>query len=183
MELLDVVDENNNLIGKTEDRELIHQKGLYHREVGIWIMNEKGEILVQKRSANKKQAPNKWGVTAGHVDAGQEPIEVAIREVLEEIGLELSKEDIEFLFVVKKYKKFSDTQYNNNFQCIYFTKTNREISEYIIQEEELSEVKYISIEELEKIIENKDEKYTFSKSEYFEKLIEILKEKRKLILM
>ena len=178
MELLDVVDENNNLIGKTEDRELIHQKGLYHREVGIWIMNEKGEILVQKRSANKKQAPNKWGVTAGHVDAGQEPIEVAIREVLEEIGLELSKEDIEFLFVVKKYKKFSDTQYNNNIQYIYFTKTNREISEYIIQEEELSEVKYISIEELEKIIENKDEKYTFSKSEYFEILIKTLKEKR-----
>ena len=51
------------------------------------------------------------------------------------------------------------------------------------REEELSELKYISIEELEKVIENKDEKYTFSKSEYFEKLIEILKEKRKLILI
>ena len=177
MELLDVVDENNNLIGKTEDREIIHQKGLYHREVGIWIMNEKGEILVQKRSANKKQAPNKWGITAGHVDAGEEPIKVAIREVFEEIGLELSKEEIEFLFIAKKHKKFSDTQYNNNFQYIYFAKTNKKIEEYVIQEEELSELKYISIEELEKVIENKDEKYTFSKSEYFETLMKILNEK------
>lgn len=177
MELLDVVDENNNLIGKVEDRETIHQKGLYHREVGIWIMNEKGEILVQKRSANKKQAPNKWGITAGHVDAGQEPSDVVIREVFEEIGLELTKEEIEFLFVAKKHKKFSDTQYNNNFQYIYFAKTNKKIEEYVIQEEELSELKYISIEELEKVIENKDEKYTFSKSEYFGILMKILKEK------
>ena len=177
MELLDVVDEENNLTGKVEHREIIHQKGLYHREVGIWIMNEKGKILIQKRSANKKQAPNKWGITAGHVDAGQEPIEVAIREVLEEIGLELKKEEIEFLFVTKKHKKFSDTQYNNNFQYIYFARSNKKIEEYEIQEEELSEVKYISIEELEKVIENKDERYTFSKSEYFESLMKILKEK------
>ena len=183
MELLDVVDDENNLIGKTEDREIIHQNGLWHREVGIWIMNEKGEFLIQKRSANKKQAPNKWCITAGHVDAGQEPSNVVIREVLEEIGLELKEEEIEFLFVIKKSKKLSETQYNNNFQYIFFTKTNKKISEYIIQEEELSELKYISIEELEKVIENKDEKYTFSKSEYFEKLIEILKEKRKLILI
>ena len=47
-------------------------------------MNEKGEVLVQKRSANKKQAPNKWGMTAGHVDAGEESMQVAKREVLEE---------------------------------------------------------------------------------------------------
>ena len=183
MELLDVVDDENNLTGKTEDREKIHQNCLWHREVGIWIMNEKGELLIQKRSANKKQAPNKWCITAGHVDAGQEPSNVAIREVFEEIGLQLKEKEIEFLFVIKKSKKLSETQYNNNFQYIYFAKTNRKISEYIIQEEELSELKYISIEELEKVIENKDEKYTFSKSEYFEKLIEILKEKRKLILI
>lgn len=49
MELLDVVDVNNNLIGKTEDKEIIHKKGLWHREVAIWIMNNKGEILLQKK--------------------------------------------------------------------------------------------------------------------------------------
>ena len=74
--------------------------------------------------------------------------------------------------------KFSDTQYNNNFQYIYFAKTNKKIEEYVIQEDELSELKYISVEELQKVIETKDGKYTFSKSEYFGTLIKILKEKR-----
>ena len=41
MELLDVVDENNNLTGKQEEREIVHRDGLWHREVAIWIMNEK----------------------------------------------------------------------------------------------------------------------------------------------
>lgn len=48
MELLDIVDENNNLIGKAEERNIVHEKGLWHRHVGAWIMNEKGEILFQK---------------------------------------------------------------------------------------------------------------------------------------
>ena len=59
MELLDVVDENNNLTGIQENRNIIHEKGLLHREIAVFIQNEKGEFLIQKRSANKKQAPNK----------------------------------------------------------------------------------------------------------------------------
>ena len=177
MELLDIVDEENNLTGKVEDREIIHKKGLWHREVGICIMNEEGKVLIQKRSADKKQAPNKWGMTAGHVDSGEEPVKVAVREVFEEIGLELKEDEMEFLFVIKKSKKLSETQYNNNFQYIYFARSNKKIEEYVIQEEELSEVKYISVEELENVIKNKDERYTFSKSEYFEVLMKILKEK------
>ena len=42
MEYLDVVDENNNLIGKNEERNIIHEKGIWHREVAVWIINEKG---------------------------------------------------------------------------------------------------------------------------------------------
>ncbi len=55
MEYLDVVDENNNLTGKTEERNIIHEKGIWHREVAVWIMNEQGEILLQKRASTKKQ--------------------------------------------------------------------------------------------------------------------------------
>ena len=50
MEYLDIVDEQNNLTGKTEERDIIHEKGLWHREISVWIMNQKGEVLLQKRS-------------------------------------------------------------------------------------------------------------------------------------
>ena len=49
MELLDVVDDNNNLIGLSEDRKIVHEKNLWHRHVSCWIMNSKGKILLQKK--------------------------------------------------------------------------------------------------------------------------------------
>ena len=41
----EVVDEENNLTGKIEERNIIHKEGLWHREISVWIMNEKGEII------------------------------------------------------------------------------------------------------------------------------------------
>lgn len=172
MELLDVVDENNNLTGIQEDREIIHRDSLWHREVAIWIMNEKGEMLLQKRAPTRKQAPNKWAITAGHIDAGEEPLEVAKRETLEEIGLELKDDDLEFLFLEKK-----EIKNNNHFKYMYYAKTDKKISEFVIQKEELSELKYISLKEFEDIIERQDNEYVFSKGSYISKLISILKNK------
>ena len=179
MELLDIVNENNMLTGKQENREVIHKEGLYHREVSIWIMNEKGELLLQRRSPTKKHSPKKWAITGGHVTAGEEPIYVARKEIFEEIGLNVKEEEIEILFITKLEKKISDVQYNNHFSYFYFVKTDKKISEFIIQEEELSELKYISIQELENIIKNQDEEYVFSKGKYMIKLINIFKEKEK----
>ena len=49
MELLDVLDENGNLTGRAEERKIVHEQGLWHIHVGVWIMNQKGELLFQKR--------------------------------------------------------------------------------------------------------------------------------------
>ena len=91
MELLDVVDENNNLIGIKEDKNIIHEKGLLHREIAVIIQNENGEYLVQKRSSNKKGAPNMWSFTTGHVELGEDYETTAIREIKEETKLKESK--------------------------------------------------------------------------------------------
>ena len=144
-------------------------------------MNEKGEILLQKRASTKKQSPNKWAITAGHIDAGEEPLETAQREILEEIGLNLKSSELEFLFITKSEKKFSEVQYNNYFNYIYYAKTDKNISEFVIQKEELSELKYISLKEFEDIIERQDDEYVFSKSSYISKLISILKNKEEKI--
>ena len=179
MELLDIVDENNMLTGKQENREVVHKEGLYHREVSIWIMNEKGELLLQKRAPTKKQSPNKWAITGGHVTAGEEPLYVARKEIFEEIGLNVKEEEIEILFITKLEKKISDEQYNNHFSYFYFIKTDKKLSEFTIQKEELSELKYISIQELENIVKNQDEEYVFSKGKYMIELINVFKNKEK----
>lgn len=96
MEYLDVVNENNQLTGKTEERNIIHEKGIWHREIAVWIMNEKGEILLQKRAANKRQEPNKWAICAGHVEAGESVEDSMIREIEEELGIKVNMNQLEF---------------------------------------------------------------------------------------
>ena len=77
MELVDIVDENNELTGQVEDRWIAYNKGLWRRTVSCWIMNKKGEVLLQKRTSNKVRNPNKWAKTGGQVDSG-ETVEEAI---------------------------------------------------------------------------------------------------------
>ena len=167
MEYLDIVDENNNPTGGIAERDIVHSQGLWHREVSIWIMNEDGKILLQKRSATKKNNPNKWAVVAGHVDNGEDIAVAAKRELREEIGIQ---GEIEFLFVEKL-----DESTNKRFMYNYFLKTNTKIEDFEMQYEELSELQYISIEELERIVAMKDENFTFTKRKYMPKLIEKLR--------
>lgn len=175
MEYLDIVDENNNLTGEVVERDIVHKEGLCHREVAVWVVNEQGEILVQKRSATKKFLANRWGACAGHVSSGDDIENAAKRELFEEIGLD--RERLEFMFVAKVEDERNNAVINNMFQYMYFLKTNTEIADYKIQYEELSEVKYINIEELQRIVNEKDENYTFAKRKYMPKVIEEIKKR------
>lgn len=171
MEYLEVVDEENNLTGKIEERDVIHEKGLWHREVSIWIMNQNEEVLLQKRSPNKKQGANKWSVCAGHVDIGEEPIATAVREINEELGIVVEKSELKEMFVEKIVNKLPNS-YNNVFSYKYFLKTNVSIEDYKIDKNEVSEIKYISLEELEQLMKDKPVDYPFvAKSD----MIQILK--------
>lgn len=165
MELLDIVDENNNLTGEKLDRKAVHEKGLWHREISVFIMNEKNEMLVQKRASTKKFYPNTWSLCAGHIDAGEQPIKSAIRELEEEVGLVATENEL-ISIGIQKTSKARDEVINNHFKYIYLIRTNNKLEDYKIQYEELSGLRYITIEELKKIMENKDENYTFSNSKY-----------------
>lgn len=177
MEYFDVVDENNNLTGEKEERNIIHEKGIWHREVAVWVIDEKGEMLLQKRAATKKQLPNKWALCEGHIDAGESMETAAIRELEEELGLKTTINDLEFISMEKKPMVLPNSQINNNFQYIYIVKTNMKIEEYKIQLEELSEIKYISLDELVQIVENKDPEVIFSNNEYMPKILDEIKKR------
>ena len=179
MELLDVIDENNTLTGKAEERKIIHEKGLWHRQVSCWIMNQKGELLFQKRAKTKKCNPNKWSKTGGHVDTKEEPVEGMIREIKEEIGVDIPKEKIKLLSI-KKYQKnyYKKDILHRYYGYDYITFVDYKIEDYKIQKEELSEVKYITIEEMEKIKQKNDENYTFVKWDNFDEIISMLKQER-----
>lgn len=176
MEYLDVVNENNELTGKTEERDTIHKNGIWHREVTVWIMNKEGEILLQKRAATKKQYPNKWALCAGHIDAGEHYEAAMLREIYEELGIKLTIDELDFLGIYKVMEKTNNIQ-NNYFNYTYFFKTDLKVEDYKIELKELSEVKYITLKELEENMKTGNDDMTFISRPYMPEILEILKDK------
>ena len=171
MELLEYFNEDNTKCIGTAERDYVHKNELWHREVAVWVMNEQNEVLLQKRSANKKQYPNKYAVCAGHIDVGEKPELAAIRELEEETGLKINIEDLIAIDVFRN-KQVE----NNHFKYTYLVFTNKKIQEMTMQTEEVSELKYITLEELEDMIINEDEMLTFSKKYYAKIILNFLKE-------
>ena len=96
-ELLDVVDENDVVVG-VETRGRIHARGLMHRAVHIRLFNSAGEVFLQKRSMSKDEMPGYWDTSAaGHVDSGETYLGCAHREIEEELGIRADGE-LEYLF-------------------------------------------------------------------------------------
>ncbi len=144
-EIFDIYTRDGKHLG-TKEKTVCHSSnpGFYHKPVWIWIINDNNEILVQKRAATKKKSPNKWDMpSAGHVVAGETVLEGAIRETFEELGVETIESDYKFMFEYIKDSSFELAQ-------VYLVKKN--ISNFKLQEDEVSEVKWLSFDEFKKLI-------------------------------
>jgi 8-oxo-dGTP pyrophosphatase MutT (NUDIX family) len=118
-------------------------EGYYPMVVMICIQNDKGEFLMQKRVPEKG---GDWGVTGGHPKSGETPLEGMITEVQEELGINISNETLEV---------FSEGCDGVDCYKMYYLQKNIDITKLNIQKEELTEVKWFSMQTLEKMVENK----------------------------
>ena len=176
MELLDVLDENGNPTGEVESREEIYRKGLWHRSSHIWIINDDKELLVQKRNPNKKTFPNLWAISvAGHVDSGESSRETAVRELKEEVNLDVNGDELEYLFNIKRIQPYNDS-YLRVFDDVYLLNKNIDIDQTKLQVEELTDIKYVYYEYLENIFKEGDKDYVPYTEEH-QKLFNILRDR------
>jgi len=89
-EIFDVVNERDEVIGQRSRNE-VHRLGLMHRAVHVLVFNSAGLVFLQKRSLSKDRQPGLWDSSAsGHVDTGEDYDACAVRELGEEIGLQLN---------------------------------------------------------------------------------------------
>ena len=92
-EIWDLYDENRELLGRDHVRgEQLPIDG-YHLVVHVWIRNSKGEYLISQRSANRKIFPLTWECVDGSVLKGEDSLQGALREVKEEVGVDLLPEN------------------------------------------------------------------------------------------
>ena len=87
MEIVDIYDGKKNKIGKTVERSTKPVFWEYRLSIHIWITNSKGELLIQRRSANKKMFTNMWNETGGAASTGETSEMTCAREFEEELGV------------------------------------------------------------------------------------------------
>ena len=147
IEYLDIVDENDNVIGK-EDRDKIYSKGQKnYRTVNILIINDEGKILIQKRTSNRRVFPNRYDFSAaGHLNVGENYIAASYRELKEELGITTPLSEIMYFnpmeHAVNSFKKLFIGKWNGDFKY---------------DEQAVKGIEFLTIEEILNLIgENKN---------------------------
>lgn len=98
-EIIELVDEHDQVIGTVTAREANQDPTKYHREVGVLIVDSRGQILLQQRALTKQLEPGKWTMAAaGHIPVGMTPEQAAHMELEEELGF-----DTELAFIEKRF--------------------------------------------------------------------------------
>lgn len=146
-ELLDIYDADGNKTGEVIERGEPYKEGQYHLASNVWIINDNLEILIQKRSAFKENMPNIWATHGGCAATGETSLKACIREANEEIGINLKAENLSFLA-----RMMGDHLIMDN----YVIMQNYNISDAKLQEEEVSKIKWVSLEKLIQMIKDKE---------------------------
>ena len=145
-EIWDVYDENKRKTGETMKRvPYVYTPGKYNLIVTATILNSKNEILISKRAENKKFGLM-WELPGGAVRAGETSLEGILREVKEEIGVKFTKKEAILLKELKREKDFKD---------IWLFKRDVKDEEIKFADGEVIDTKWVSIEELLKMFEEK----------------------------
>lgn len=157
-EYFDVLNENGEYKGEVVSREECHKKGLWHRAVAVFIISSDNKrILLQQRSSSKKLWSNLWDVTVGrHVLTGELGYETVIRETMEEIGVKLNKESIDFIGGTISENTKGDI-INRHFNEFYVVHKDIDLKDIILQKEEVQDIKWFDKEDvISKINDNYD---------------------------
>lgn len=165
-EIFDIVDENGNPTGKTIERKEAHRIGARHRTAHIWIIRQiKGEteVLLQKRSMNKDSFPGRFDTSAaGHIQAGDEPLESAKRELFEELGIKAEDKDLKFAgtFNVDYEKEFHGNLFKDKeIAFVYVYTGDVEINKLVLQKDELDSVEWFNAKEVKEECAKHNQKF------------------------
>ena len=163
MELFDVINPDGSKTGVVKERGVAHREGALHATVHTWIVrqNDKSgyDVLLQKRSLCKDSNPGSYDISsAGHVDAGDETLESALRELKEELGIQAIEEELmevgthrgqfEAVFHGRLFK-------DNELSTVYLYQKPVDIEKLTLQESEVSEVIWMDFAQCREKIKNK----------------------------
>ena len=142
-EYWDLYDGAGQLTGKKHLRGTPVPEGCFHKVVHIWIQNSKGELLMQKRSDKVDNCPGVWATTGGSVQAGEEPLTTAVRELSEELGISVSAEALQYCLMIRRKDAFC---------YVYMLRRDIEAEALTLQECEVAVAEWMTLEKIDRMV-------------------------------
>lgn len=162
MEKWDLYDENKNMLERKAIRGEKLNKGEFHLVVNVWLENDRKELLVSQRAANRTY-PLQWECTGGSALMGETSIDAAIREVKEELGIIINENSGKYIGSTLRYYPNCD----DILEVWLFKVENSDNQKIIIQEEEVNDAKWLSRTEIRNLYNDGK----FEANAYFDKIV------------
>ena len=175
-EFLEVYSPEGTKTGQKKSKSEIHRKGLFHSTVHVWIFTEEGNILIQKRSKKKELNPGVWDVSvAGHIKFNENIKKAAKRETLEETGININTKDLLKIGVYRSVN-IHPTAIDKEFFHTYILKIDKNSINLGFKNNEVDDLKFISIEEMESLIKEENNKIFIGKNrKYYSDVLKSIK--------
>lgn len=158
IEFIDVLTPDGEPTGRAVSRDEIHEQGLWHRTVHVWIVTPGHDILLQQRAVDKMTHPGLWDMAcAGHISAGETSMGAALKELSEELGVHLAPGDLSFLFSMKSEFILHGGMYiDREIHDIYLACLDIPLFRFSIQPGEVDAIRYISFADFKVMVERED---------------------------
>ncbi|MAI92283.1 MAG: hydrolase [Flavobacteriaceae bacterium] len=175
-EFLEVYSTEGTKTGQKKSKSEIHRKGLFHSTVHVWIFTEEGNILIQKRSKKKELNPGVWDVSvAGHIKFNENIKKAAKRETLEETGININTKDLLKIGIYRSIN-IHPTAIDKEFFHTYILKIDKNSINLDYKNNEVDDLKFISIEEMESLIKKENNKIFIGKNrKYYSDVLKSIK--------
>ena len=158
-EFLNLIDDRARITADSKPRTLVHRDGELHPTVHIWMIKRRDMgvfVLLQKRAHEKEINPDCYDVSAaGHVSQGEEFRHTALKEVREELGLDIDRSKLEFIGLKRSEYTKGDI-HDNELVAVYICRENINIEDLTLQSSEVSEVCWAEIDELISVMKYED---------------------------
>jgi len=158
-EQFDVCTPEGDPTGRSLPRSEVHRRGLWHRSAHLWLVNGRGEVLLQRRHPQKQTDPGRWDIAvAGHLSAGESPLQAVVREASEELGLVLDPGALTALArASKEYvgSGFADREWQHPFAGVW----NGDLDGLTLQPDEVVAVRWMPLDDYRRVVAADDEGY------------------------
>ena len=177
-ELFDILNEDGTRTGRTKARGLVHRDGDLHGASHVFVIRQDAgrlQVLMQKRSADKDSFPSCWDTSAaGHLDAGEDFDQAAIRELREELGVSGPVPEYIFTQRVEYTETFYEKPFHDNeIDHVYIAEVDKPESWFSPEPGEVECVEWQDAEKVLAALQADDPAYCVRREE-FEQLIYIL---------